>query len=446
LLSLKVRFLLTAALILAIFSLSAGWILRESFQVSVRDRAQEQLKLQIFALLSAADYEDNGLSLPDSLTDPRFNQTNSGLFAVVFRDGAAVWKSQSSMLEQIPSVPSTELGEWVLAQTRDQSGKNYYQLSFSVIWEEGDVVLPYTFVVWEWEQPYLAQIRGFEATLWAWLGGLIVAAIVIVFVLLNLGFRPFRLLADELREVESAQKSAIELQYPSEVMPIVNNLNRLIDHERAMRERYKNSLGNLAHSLKTPLAVLKGAEHQSASSASQSETIQQQVARMDEIVSYQLKRAMSAVPQVSAQGAVLLEMYTRMVSVLSKVYVEQNIDYQQDIRPGIRMPWDEGDTLEVLGNLMDNACKYGAGQVLVTGRISQGCLRITVEDNGPGIAPGDEARVLSRGVRRDERVSGQGIGLAVVTDIVTASHGTLQVNRSDLGGAQLLVSVPLQWL
>jgi len=438
LLSLRVRFVLVAALILAMFSVSAGWILRQSFQSSIADRASEQLKLQLFSFIAAADFEKGVLLLPDTLADPRFNQLNSGLVAMVWHQGEVVWKSASALLEQFPEVEDSDPGQWMERQVQDQSGSRYYQLSISVYWDEDAQAQPYTFVVWEWDRPYVAQIRSFENTLWVWLGGLVLFSIVLVFILLNLGFRPFRRLASELNGVEQGRQPRIERIYPSEVMPVVSNLNQLIEHERAMRERYKNSLGNLAHSLKTPLAVLKGLDDASATPA-----LQEQLQRMDDIVNYQLKRAISAVPQVSGQGAVLLDMYTRMVAVLGKVYAERSIEFVQDIRPGLRMPWDEGDTLEVLGNLMDNACKYGGSKVRVTGRILAGQIRVTVEDDGPGIAAGEEERVLSRGVRRDERASGQGIGLAVVSDIVKASGGIIQIERSKLGGALFLISLPL---
>jgi len=438
LLSLRVRFVLVAALILAMFSVSAGWILRQSFQSSIADRASEQLKLQLYSFIAAADFEKGDLLLPDTLADPRFNQLNSGLVAMVWHQGDVVWKSASALLEQFPVVEDSDPGQWVERQVQDQSGRRYYQLSISVYWDEDAQAQPYTFVVWEWDRPYVAQIRSFENTLWVWLGGLVLISIVLVFILLNLGFRPFRRLASELNGVEQGRQPSIERVYPSEIMPVVSNLNQLIEHERAMRERYKNSLGNLAHSLKTPLAVLKGLDDASATPA-----LQEQLQRMDDIVNYQLKRAISAVPQVSGQGAVLLDMYTRMVAVLGKVYAERSIEFVQDIRPGLRMPWDEGDTLEVLGNLMDNACKYGGSMVRVTGRILAGQIRVTVEDDGPGIAAGEEERVLSRGVRRDERASGQGIGLAVVSDIVKASGGVVQVERSELGGALFLISLPL---
>ena len=440
--SLKVRFLLVAALVLALFSISAGFILRQSFEASIRDRAQEQLKLQLYGLLAAAEFEATGMDLPLNLSEPRFNQLQSGLFAAVYTKRNRLWQSQS-FVEAAVGVPYLPpAGKWLFSEVQTQWGR-YYRVSFTVLWElQGDGEAPFTFVIWESDEPYLAQIRSFEKTLWIWLGGLVVAAICVVFAGLQLGFRPFARLAKELQEVEQAQSEQIAGSYPTEINQVVNNLNQLIVHERGMRERYKNSLGDLAHSLKTPLTILKGMQLQS-NTEPQHELLQQQVSRMDEIVNYQLTRAISLVPNLSAHGVLLIDIYHKLTSVLLKVYGDSELQFEHDIRPGLRLPWDEGDALEVLGNLMDNACKYGAGWVRVSCWIEAGHICITVEDNGAGIPSGDVSLVLSRGGRRDELAAGQGIGLAVVTDIVEASNGSVSIEKSDHGGAKFKLSLAL---
>ncbi|MGB3620493.1 hypothetical protein FT643_01720 [Ketobacter sp. MCCC 1A13808] len=443
--SLRIRFLFVAALILAVFSMSAGWILRQSFEASIQDRAQEQLKLQIYGMLAAAEFKDGQLQLPQLLSEPRFNRLQSGLFALVFKGEDPVWYSQSYLLNNVPPIEFGQPGRWNMVQYETPDKAQFYQLSFTVLWEHQGKDLPFTFVVWESDQPYVAQIQSFEATLWAWLGGLEIVSIALVFFLLNIGFRPFRKLARELSEVENGARQQLVKIYPVEVMPVVRNLNRLIEHERQVRERYKHSLGDLAHSLKTPLAVLKGVRQSINQDEESDKVFLQQIERMDEIVNYQLRRAISAVPNRSAQGAVLLSVYHKMATVLGKVYAEKAIEFEQDIRPGLRLPWDEADSLEVLGNLMDNACKFGASRVKVRGWIANGALWITVDDDGPGIAKADRNLVLRRGARKDEQVAGQGIGLAIVTDIVENSEGDLSIEASEAGGARFLIRLDLGW-
>lgn len=442
--SLKVRFLLVSALVLALFSISAGLILRQAFEASIQDRAQEQLKIQLYGLLSAADFTEAGIELPTTLSEPRFNQLQSGLFAAVYSASNRIWQSQSFLLDSDYRSGEQAPGQWRFSQFTDHDGNRFYTLSLVVLWEINQAEVPFRFVVWESEAPYLAQIRSFEQTLWLWLGVLVIAAISVVFVAVQLGFKPFSRLAAELRDVEKARLEKIQGRYPMEITPVVNNLNQLIDHERSLRERYKNSLGDLAHSLKTPLAVLKGAADQAdGNNAGKASIVQQQIDRMDDIVTYQLKRAISAVPNLSAQGALAMDLYDKMHSVLVKVYHEKNIVFTQDIRPGLRLPWDEADALEVLGNLMDNACKYGNGEVKVSAWIEAGNICLAVEDNGPGVPEKDRQLIVQRGARRDELEAGQGIGLSVVADIVSGSKGALVIQASALGGARFLIQLPL---
>lgn len=427
-------------MILVFFSISAGLILASSFESSIRDRAQEQLKIQMYGMLAAAEFEPSGLALPSHLSEPRFNQLQSGLFAAVYSDQIRIWQSQS-YLEWIDLPPHRPpAGKWAFASDNTPNGL-YYRVAFTVLWETERGELPFTFVIWQSDEPFRAQISGFQRTLWVWLGGLVLASICVVFVGLQLGFRPFSRLAKELQEVERGQSQQIAGEYPSEIYPVITNLNQLIVHERGMRERYKNSLGDLAHSLKTPLTVLKGIKA-SSDNASAFELLQQQVTRMDDIVSYQLSRAISTVPSISTQGVLLLDLFQKMRSAMKKVYAQSDLYIEQDINPDLRLPWDEGDGLEVLGNLMDNACKYGAGKVKVSGWFESESAFFSVEDNGKGIPEQDIELVLKRGGRRDEQVAGQGIGLSVVAGIIEMSNGLFFIERSELGGAKFIVKLP----
>lgn len=446
--SLRVRFLFCAALILALFSLATGLLLRTSFQSSIEDRAREQLKLQIYGLLAAAEYRDGQLRLPDQLSDPRFNRLVSGLSALLLQDGRLIgfsrsYLSQADLAADIPGAGTGQPGDWQFTRIRSTDSQSWYQLSFTVLWEEAGDNRLFTFLVRESDQPYVAQIESFENTLWMGLGILVIAAIVLVFILLNLGFAPFRKLASELQRIETGEQNELRNPYPSEVLPVVRNLNRLIAHERQLRERYRHRLGDLAHSLKTPLAVLKGVQAKEQDAQENEVIVRQQVQRMDDIVSYQLRRAISAVPGVNTRGTQILTLYSRLQDVLQRVYSDKNIVFKQQIRPGIRLPWDDADGLEVLGNLMDNACKYGAGEVLVKSWIADGNIWLTVDDNGPGIKPEHYHQVLCRGGRLDEQQAGQGIGLAVVRDIVEATNGSLSLEASALGGVSVVLSLPL---
>lgn len=405
----------------------------------MRDRAREQLKLHVYSLMSGAEFKSGKLNLPMMLAEPRFNQLQSGLFAAVVNNGKPVWRSQSYLGKGKFSAIYSMPGAWAFDEFTEDN-EHFYRMMFTVIWEHRKKEIPFTFVVWETSAPYEAQIRGFENTLWSWLGGLVVVSVVITFVLLYLGFRPFSALASEVGAIESGETDSIKGRYPAEVVPVVINLNRLLGHERKLRERYKNSLGDLAHSLKTPLAVMRGLDFSDPDKSVP--LLQQQISRMDEIVSYQLRRALSTAPALASQGVSLHDLVQKLTAVLQKVYAEKSVQFETNLAEGIRIPCDEGDAFELLGNLLDNACKHGGSLVRISASNDERRFRLTIEDNGGGIPLADRQAILQRGVRRDEQAPGQGIGLAVVADIVSAYGGELEIDQSLLGGACFRIRLP----
>ena len=438
--SLKARFLLATGAILVLFAFSAGLILRQSFSVAMRDRAQEQLKLHVYSLLSAAEFSGGKLQLPLSLAEPRFNQLQSGLFAAVLSDGKPIWLSQSYLGKGNFALPYSPPGSWQFDEF-EENGQHFYRVYFTVIWEQKKKEVPFTFVVWESDSPYQAQIRGFESTLWAWLGGLIVVSMLLILVLLYWGFRRFGVLAEEVKAIESGERTRIEGHYPSEVRPVVANFNRLLDHELKQRERYKNSLGDLAHSLKTPLAVLRGLDFSDPGKSVP--LLRQQIGRMDEIISYQLRRALTTAPALPAQGVEVAELARKLTQALQKVYADKGVQFQTEILDSCRMPCEEGDAFELLGNLLDNACKHGGHRIRISAHRDTASFVLQVEDDGKGVPEAERDRILQRGVRRDEQAPGQGIGLAVVVDIVAAYGGELTIGTSTLGGASFRIQLPL---
>lgn len=437
--SLKVRFLLVTTLLLALFAVSAGWILRQSFDTALRDRAQEQLKLHVYALLSVAEYRNGKLVVPQMLAEPRFNQLQSGLIAQITSAGKPVWRSQSYIGMGKVTDPYAVPGQWYFDEIEVQR-QRYFRAVFTVLWEHRKKETPFSFMVWESDAPYQAQIKGFETALWQWLGGLICVSVLLVFLMLYLGFRPFSRLADAVRAVEQGERPAIEGRYPLEVRPVVQNFNRLLAHERHQRERYQNSLGDLAHSLKTPLAVIRGLDLEDHEKSAP--LLQQQIARMDDIISYQLRRAMTAAPALQTQGTVLDAVVPKLAAALQKVYADKKPDITWQWPEQARIPLEEGDAFELIGNLLDNACKYGNGQVRVTVTLDDRECRLVIENDGEGIPAAERSRILQRGVRRDEQSPGQGIGLAVVADIVAAYGGTLAIDTSSLGGACFDIRLP----
>lgn len=425
--SLKARLLSATLLATLLFTLITAYALERAYRASLEAGVAEQLQLQIYNLLAVAERKDNRIELPFTLQDDRLNDPQSGLFAFAFSKSLLQWKSAStrwtleleSFLELKDLQPGASAnGEWSM------NGEHYFFRRFQVLWETGpDSSLPVQFVIMQKQAPFLAQIEEFRQRLWIWLAALGVGLAFTWLIVLQWGLTPLRRLAVELLRIEIGKQSKLIGSYPEEIAPISRNLNRVLHAEHDQRERYKQTLADLAHSLKTPLAVLK--------STDQFTDIQDQVERMDQIIGYQLHRAIvsRATGYVGAQVN-LKDQASRLVSALGKIYPEVNFTFDMsDPYVGVRM--DEKDLMEVLGNLIENACKYGEGRV----QISATSKRFSICDNGKGIPESDYERVLQRGVRLDSLDRGQGIGLAVVSDIVHSYGFSLKISESDMGGA-----------
>ena len=243
----------------------------------------------------------------------------------------------------------------------------------------------------------------------------------------------------EIDQIERGHQEGISGTYPQEIAQLSERINLFIRNERSNLERYRNTLGDLAHSLKTPLAVIRGmSESQREIPANE---LAQYVDRMGNIVDYQLKRAASSRVSLVHSLVEVEPLIIRLVESLKKVYADRDLHWSVEIIPDLRFYGEESDLLEVVGNVMDNACKWAQTRVIVKAEtlgdgeeLNHGIL-ISVEDDGPGILLEERDAVLERGVRADEQVDGQGIGLAVCREIVGIYNGSLNITEGSLGGA-----------
>lgn len=448
-LSLRARLLWISLTTLLLFLSLTAWILDQAFVRSIENNAKSQLQLHIYALLTAAEEIDGRLTLPEVLQEPRFNQLNTGLYGwVVDKKENHVWQSASAVVDALTQVPSLTAGEKEFALV-NQTGEPRYQLSFAVVWEGvGDRENFYTFVVAEDADLYGSQISGFRRALWGWLSAMAAVLLLVQFATTTWGLAPLQQMAFNLSRIEKGEADTLAGEYPKELSGVVTNLNLLIDHERRQRERYKNSLGDLAHSLKTPLAVVKGGVNLSKDPDELKRLINEQTQRMDDIVAYQLKRAMAASPVNLAKKVSVKPLVDRISAALQKVYRDKAVQMESSLEESLRLAGDESDFYEVIGNVLDNAFKHCRGQVRVEARQVNGASQdtrivIAIEDDGKGIPENQWQEVLNRGIRADTSVPGQGIGLSVVKDIVDSYGGSVAIEQSSLGGAKIIVTMPV---
>jgi two-component system sensor histidine kinase PhoQ len=228
---------------------------------------------------------------------------------------------------------------------------------------------------------------------------------------------------------------------------VASNLNALLQGERKRIKRYRDTLGNLAHSLKTPLAVMRAAL--SADASPQKDAMGAEIDRMTGIIEHQLKRAAASGGALLGQAPVdVAQVAQELRGALLRVYGStKDLSIELAITAESQFIGDRGDFTELLGNLMDNACKWCRSRVRVIAYPDEQAgtrerLRLTVEDDGPGISQENRARVLERGVRTDESVPGHGIGLTMVHDTLELYGGSMVIEWSELGGARFALRLP----
>jgi two-component system sensor histidine kinase PhoQ len=442
--SLHSRLLLTASLVLAGFLGATGLALDKAFRVSAEAAMQERLQSHIYALLAATDEDASGRMLPpQQLPEPRFSKPDSGLYAVITgNDGDALWRSASLTGRDIAVTEQQRPGERRFSRLA-RAGMQLYTLAFGVAWEDyaGTESL-YTYTVAEDTSVFEAEVDSFRSTLWRWLGGMALVLLIAQGFILRWGLRPLRRVTTDLQQIEQGHTDRLEGPYPRELAGLTSSLNSLIEHSKSVQSRYRNSLDDLAHSLKTPLAILQSSHPNSNDTAADHTLVREQVQRMDEIISHQLQRAAVSGRATLAKPVTVGKVVERLVRSLDKVYREKHPTVTLELDPSATFTGDEADLMEVLGNLLENAYKYCDNMIRVRVQVDKHSdgIEISIEDDGPGIAPQQVDSVLQRGTRMDESMPGQGIGLSMASEIITLYGGQLAFAASPLGGALLQIN------
>ncbi|MFN9792637.1 MAG: ATP-binding protein [Pseudomonadota bacterium] len=449
--SLQTRSLAAASLALAAFLGLSGFALDQAFYETSLQQLRDRLQGYVWSYLSGSDVTVSGrLVLPEFPPDQRFDRPQSGLYAGVTGDGI-VWESPSALGRELPFDLRLQPGEVRFTGPLETNIGGVYVFSQGVDYAYGDGTksVRLTFHIAEHESALERQMGVFRRTLWTWLVILGLMLLAVQLGVLRWSLTPLRRVERDLAEVERGKIESLPGHYPRELEGLAGTLNAFIESERWQRTRYRNTLGDLAHSLKTPLAVLRNQLESGEDGERLRATVDQQVSRMDQIVAYQLSRAATSGHSTFAAALGIAPAAEEIVRSLEKVYADKNVLCEFEVDPAAAFHGERGDLMEMLGNLLENAFKWCGRRVVLTARrvgpigARRPGLALLVEDDGPGIAAQDVERVLQRGVRGDERVKGHGIGLAIVQDIVKAHRGDLTVDRApELGGARFTVTLP----
>ena len=452
--SLTRRLLIYVSLALAIFFGLTATALDAIFRDLAERSLRQLLDAQIVALISSAETDSEGRVVGASTTaESRLQNPGSGLYAQIGTLGGGVlWRSPSAAgtFINFNNPSAVAVAPFRLAQLPDKTRVAIAGRGIS--WEFGAQrrVQQLVFAVATDMAPYDEQLRQFRTQLYAGLVVLVLLVVMMIALLLRWVMSPVQRLEREIEAVESGRIGALGSGYPRELTGVARGLNALLTSERKRIERYRDTLGNLAHSLKTPLAVIRN----SLGSDSVPPQIGVEVERMQGIIEHQMSRAATTGGKVIGQAPVpIAPILQELRLTLLKVHGRKDLSIEASVPPELQFLGDRADLTEALGNLIDNACKWCAQRVRIDGELlsdgieagattSRGQIRLRIEDDGPGMPAELRAQGPKRGLRADESTPGHGIGLAMVADMAELYGGELQLGSSPLGGARVDLILP----
>lgn len=278
-------------------------------------------------------------------------------------------------------------------------------------------------------------------------GGLGLSALILLVLLQRYlvarALQPLEQMRAQIAQLQQGQRATVDAQVPQELQPLVQQLNHLLHHTQDTLTRSRNALGNLGHALKTPLAILFSLANRQELNNHQAlrENLRQQLEHMQQRISRELGRARLAGEALPGAYFVCADEVPDLVNTLAQIH-GRNLTIQWSAPDNLRLPWDRQDMLELLGNLLDNACKWAQQTVTLTISQDDNNFILAIDDDGPGIVPELRAQVLARGTRIDEQIQGHGLGLGIVRDIVEHCKGELSLHESLLGGLRVVIQLP----
>lgn len=436
--SLKVRLLLSTLIMTVVMLPIIGITLSNAFEQQLNLSIKNELKAYSYSIFTVAEVEDSQLVMPELLLENQFNISQSGLYAFVTplrkaemlaQPTEPLWQSASLLTMELPNnLPSPEVGQTSFSKI-NLAGTSHLLYSFSVSFSDNGQAFEITLHLIKDQQAFLAALNDFKQKLWTWLLLLMAVFIVVQMVWLLWTLKPLTVLKHEIEKIEKGHKKNLEEIYPVELHQVTQQLNTLLITEENQRKRYRNALADLAHSLKNPLAVLQ-------SNTSISTGTSEQLQRINKIIEHQLKRAQSAGESSWYLGVKVNQVVEKLIATLAKIYQDKNLSFILELDSNAVFKGDEADLMEILGNILDNACKAASNKVAITVVVVGKKLTIEIADDGQGVEAAQQALILSRGGRADTYQAGHGIGLAIVNDLVTSYQGQLFIgNSSSLSGA-----------
>lgn len=450
--SLRLRLLGATLATLAVALIGAHWWLASQFRHHVVEQFDLSLVQHLDQLTARLEFNHQGLPVVGArgMSDPRWEKAYSGLYWQVERlsdegpRSAVVLRSRSLWDAEL-SLPSDALPDGAVHR-HDSVGPQGESLR--VVERSLRVSEPgpsrWRLIVAADLHDVAAAVEHFTGVLALSLGGLGGLLALVALAQVGIGLSPLRAMQAGLQRVRQGQVQRLQGRFPSEVQPLIDEFNGVLDRNAELIERARAHAGNLAHALKTPLAILD----QAALKAGPSEfstLVQEQVQVAERHMQWHLARARAAAQQLPGQRTPIEPVLSSLLRVMDRLHADRHLDLGLKLDPQaspLTFAGEAQDLQEMVGNLLDNACRSAQTAVSVRAEQAGDRLHITVDDDGPGIPPEQRAAVLQRGVRLDETRAGSGLGLAIVVDLARLYGGDLTLDRADAGGLSARLELP----
>lgn len=421
-----------------------AYVISTNYRAGAEERLRNVLNANVYNLMGNVELDASKqlMGFPD-LGDSRYLLSDSGWYWSVSQVGNPQNQlSSSSLSERAINVPESVTFDQTFQRyfdVDDVNGVALTGLETKVFLGEGSDL--FSFKVTANKEIIESDIQQFLGMLFLTLGLFAFSLILAMSLLVRLGLQPINRATEQLGEIRKGEASRIEGEFPDEIKPLIDETNALIDSNNTIVERARTQVGNLAHSLKTPLAVM---QNEIATLAKGKQKIlAEQTGLMRQQVQVYLDRA-----RISARSTTAIA-YTpfapeldKLISVVAKLSANTRIDSDLSGAQGVDFSGEKHDLQEIFGNLIENAAKYAQSQVRVTAHFRDEVITVSIEDNGPGMTQTEIEKAMHRGGRVDEGKTGWGLGLSIVTDIVDEYEGGFVLERSELGGLNATVRLP----
>ena len=438
--SLTRRIIGIAAIWITVLLLGGGYALDRVLTTSLVENFDKQLEYVLNAMIAASEIGPDGeVRFNRPPADQRFLEPYSGVYFQVSGEGADTFPSRSLWDRRL--AVNTRHND---VELHTYDSREFQDEPLRVV--ERDVILPASEVRWRFQVAQSReiidrQIQDLRTTLiWSFaaLGfGLLVLATLQAFY----GLWPLRRVRSEVVAIRSGRQSRISEEFPREIHPLVRELNELLAHSEEQAEEARRHAGNLAHALKTPLTVITNAA--TADSPDLDDTVIREATVMRRQVDHHLARARAIGRRASVQArAKVWESLEAVERAMERLYADVTVDIAGNRDAAVRV--ERQDLDEMVGNLVENAAKYGHGRVFVTvEQVADKGVEIMVEDDGPGIPSEEREAIFARGARLDTEKPGTGLGLAIVRDVAEIYGGSIRLEESeDLGGLLARLTLP----